>query len=78
MKKKILLISLVLLYIVCIIRLSYLMFYKKNYYNKILETKNNKIIYGSSAPRGRILDRNGNIIVDNIGIKTIIYNRCKC
>ena len=77
MKKKILLISLVLLYILCIIRLSYLMFYKKNYYNKILETKNNKIIYGSSAPRGRILDRNGNIIVDNIGIKTIIYNRLK-
>ena len=77
MKKKILVICLVLLYIVCIIRLSYLMFYKKNYYNKILETKNNKIIYGSSAPRGRILDRNGNIIVDNIGIKTIIYNRLK-
>lgn len=77
MKKKILLISLVLLYIVCIIRLSYLMFYKKNYYNKILETKNNKIIYGSSAPRGRILDRNGNIIVDNVGVKTIIYNRLK-
>ena len=77
MKKKILLISVVLLYIVCIIRLSYLMFYKKNYYNKILETKNNKIIYGSSAPRGRILDRNGNIIVDNVGVKTIIYNRLK-
>lgn len=77
MKKKILLICLVLLYIVCIIRLSYLMFYKKNYYNKILETKNNKIIYGSSAPRGRILDRNGNIIVDNVGVKTIIYNRLK-
>ena len=77
MKKKILLISLVLLYTVCIIRLSYLMFYKKNYYNKILETKNNKIIYGSSAPRGRILDRNGNIIVDNVGVKTIIYNRLK-
>ena len=77
MKQKILLISLVLLYIVCIIRLSYLMFYKKNYYNKILETKNNKIIYGSSAPRGRILDRNGNIIVDNVGVKTIIYNRLK-
>lgn len=77
MKKKILLISVVLLYIVCVIRLSYLMFYKKNYYNKILETKNNKIIYGSSAPRGRILDRNGNIIVDNVGVKTIIYNRLK-
>ena len=51
------------------------MFYKHDYYKKILDTENNKIIYGSSAPRGRILDRNGIIIVDNIGIKTIIYNK---
>ena len=51
------------------------MFYKREYYNKILEQNNNKIIYGYSAPRGRILDTNGNIIVDNIGVKTIIYNK---
>ncbi len=51
------------------------MFYKKNHYQKLLSEKNNKIIYGSSAPRGRILDTNGKIIVDNVGVKTIIYNK---
>lgn len=51
------------------------MVYKYDYYKEILDNKNNKIIYGTSAPRGRIIDRNGKIIVDNIGIKTIIYNK---
>jgi len=75
MKKNILYILVVVIFIVAISRISYLMFYKKDYYNKILEEENNVIIYGASAPRGRILDRNGNIIVDNKGIKTIIYNK---
>ena len=51
------------------------MIIKHDFYEKKLNDKNNSIIYGSSAPRGRILDRNGNIIVDNIGIKTIVYNK---
>lgn len=51
------------------------MFYKKDYYSKRLDETTNVIISGVSAPRGRIIDRNGNIIVDNIGIKTIIYNK---
>lgn len=51
------------------------MFYQDEYYKSILNNKNNKIIYGTSAPRGRILDRNGKIIVDNVGVKTIIYNK---
>ena len=51
------------------------MFYKRNHYQQLLSEKNNKIIYGSSAPRGRILDTNGKIIVDNVGVKTIIYNK---
>ena len=72
MKKNILYILVIITFIIPIIRMSYLMFYKSNYYNKILNDNNNKIIYGSTAPRGRILDRNGNIIVDNVGIKTII------
>ena len=53
------------------------MFYKNDYYEDVLKQKNNKIIYGNSAPRGRILDKFGNIIVDNVGIKTIIYNKIK-
>ena len=75
MKKNILYILVIITFIIPIIRMSYLMFYKSNYYNKILSDNNNKIIYGSTAPRGRIIDRNGNIIVDNVGIKTIIYNK---
>lgn len=77
MKKKLLYILLIIIYIISITRLYYLMIYKKEYYNKILYEKNNKIIYGTSAPRGRILDTNGKIIVDNVGIKTIFYNRVK-
>ena len=75
MKKKLLYILILLVFFISIFKLSYLMFYKSNYYKEILASKNNKIIYGLSAPRGRILDRNGNIIVDNKGVKTIIYNK---
>ena len=61
--------------IVTIIRLYDVMFVKSDYYLAELERKTNRIILGSSAPRGRILDRNGNIIVDNIGVKTINYTK---
>lgn len=47
----------------------------KDYYEKQLDQKQNKIITLASAPRGRILDRNGNILVDNIGIKSIVYHK---
>lgn len=33
------------------------------------------IIYGLTAPRGRILDINGNILVDNKGVRSLIFNR---
>ena len=75
MKKKLLYILVLFFTTITISRLLILMIYKHDYYKKILEDSNNKIIYGYSAPRGRIIDRNGNIIVDNIGIKTIIYNK---
>ncbi len=40
-------------------------------YNKI----NNIYVQGNSAPRGRILDIKGRILVDNKGINTIIYHK---
>ena len=46
-------------------------------YQEKLLNKNNIYIYGSSAPRGRILDCNNKIIVDNIGVKSIYYNKIK-
>ena len=42
--------------------------------NKYL-TLTNKIIKGPTAPRGRIYDRNGVLLVDNIGTNTIIYRK---
>lgn len=57
------------------IRLYYLNNTKSDYYDTRLDEKQNKIITLNSAPRGRILDRNGNILVDNIGIKTIVYTK---
>ena len=49
---------------------------KEEYQEKLL-AKTEVYISGSSAPRGRILDTNGNVLVDNIGVKTIYYNKIK-
>lgn len=34
-----------------------------------------RLFTGSSAPRGRILDVNGKVLVDNVGVRTIFYSR---
>ena len=59
------------------LRLIYLNNYKKEEYTKLLNQKINNYVYGTSAPRGRIIDRNGKILVDNKGIKTIYYTKLK-
>lgn len=48
-----------------------------SYYVKKLKEKTNIYVDGGSAPRGRILDVNGKVLVDNIGVKTIFYNKIK-
>lgn len=48
----------------------------EKYKIKLLE-KTSIYLMGASAPRGRILDTNGNVLVDNIGVNTIIYNKIK-
>ncbi len=45
------------------------------YYIKKVKELNQNIVYGNTAPRGRIYDRNGNLIVDNKGIKVIYYKK---
>ncbi len=54
-----------------------LMIKKQDYYTKLLNNKVNVIIKGNSAPRGRILDRNGNVLVDNVGVKEIVYTKIR-
>lgn len=75
-RKKGLLIGLVsIFFIIVMIRITWLGFIKKDYYNQLLKEKTEIYISGSSAPRGRILDRKGRVIVDNIGVKTIVYHK---
>ena len=51
-------------------------FNNKKYKNKIDELTINTI-KSSSTPRGRIYDRNYNLLVDNVGVKTIYYKKQK-
>lgn len=55
-------------------RFVYLRFYKHDMYVEEYLKVKNKYIYGETAPRGRIMDRNGRILVDNIGVNTVIYH----
>ena len=47
----------------------------REYYLNKARGINEVYVTGSSAPRGRILDINGNVLVDNIGINTIYYHK---
>ena len=60
---------------IALIRYLYISVYKHDYYYEKYLSINNKIVYGINAPRGRILDRNGKILVDNIGINTIVFHK---
>ncbi len=40
-----------------------------------LNKKLNKTVYGTSPPRGKIYDRNYNVLVDNIGVNEIKYKK---
>lgn len=71
--KKFYLIICLILFGVVIGRYSYLAIYKYEYYFDKYLASVNKIVYGLNAPRGRILDRNGVVLVDNKGINTIVY-----
>ncbi len=68
---------LIITFFILLIRLIYINFYEKEKYQQILANKTNTYVYGTSAPRGRILDRNGNVLVDNKGVKTVYYTKLK-
>lgn len=76
MKKKVIYGLLIAFFIICSFKLVSIL-KNKEYYIKLLDEKTNIYVYGISAPRGRILDCNGKVLVDNIGIKTIYYNKIK-
>lgn len=45
------------------------------YYEELLKEKMERIVLGESAPRGRIVDRNGVVLVDNKNVLNIVYHR---
>jgi len=68
-------IVLILFFIVIGVKLFSLQILSYDEYNTKLTSATEKTIEGSSAPRGRIYDRNYNLLVDNKAIKTIYYKK---
>ncbi len=48
---------------------------RQDFYKEKVDRLNLTYVYGESAPRGRIYDRNGKLIVDNTPIKVIYYKK---
>lgn len=77
MRKKFFIISglIVLIFGIFLYRTYTLTYKKHSYYLDKYVALNEIYVTGSSAPRGRILDINGKILVDNIGINEILYHK---
>ncbi len=67
----------ILLFLILSFKLSNVMINEKEKYIASLDKLTYSTVEGESSPRGRILDRNHNIIVDNIAVKTITYIKKK-
>ena len=72
---KILIVLIILLMSILITKLVLVQIVDHEKYSSNLEELTHKVFYSGSTPRGRIYDRNGNIIVDNIALKTIYYKK---
>lgn len=66
----------VLIFAIVILRLGYLQIAQGSHYKQEIKNSEN-ITVNESVPRGRILDRNGKILVDNASKKAITYTRGK-
>ena len=67
----------ILLFLVVTARAFQVMMLDQKKYAKKLEALSYSTVSGSSSPRGRIYDRNYNILVDNKSLKTIVYQKKK-
>lgn len=72
---KILVIIIIIIMTLLLSTLFYVQIIRNRHYKEKLTSLTVNIIEGDSTPRGRIYDRNGNIIVDNTSIKTIYYKK---
>ena len=53
----------------------YFMVSKNDFYQSEYERLSNQYLYGWTAPRGRILDVNGNVLVDNEAVSVLAYSK---
>lgn len=72
---KVLVVIIILMISILFLKLFYLQIIEHEKYKEKLEVLTKKIVEGDTAPRGRIYDRNGNILVDNKSVKTIYYKK---
>ena len=73
----IILVIVLLLFLVVFVKLYQVTIIDHKKYSDQLEKLSYDTVEGESTPRGRIYDRNYNIIVDNIAVKTIYYKKSK-
>ena len=68
--------AIVLIFVLIVLRLGYLQIAQGAHYSQLVKNDEN-ITVNESVPRGRILDRNGKILVDNASKLAITYTRSK-
>ena len=71
------LIGIISLFSIVLIKISSVMVFHQKEYEESLNHLTFSTVTGTSSPRGRIYDRNYNIIVDNKSLKTITYQKGK-
>lgn len=71
----ILIITILFIMTVILVSLFNIQILKHNYYKEVVLEQSKIYVYSNSAPRGRIYDRNGKIIVDNEAVKVIYYKK---
>ena len=65
----------VIIFIIISTFLANIQIINKDKYIKLLDDLKIDEVYSNSTPRGRIYDRNYNLLVDNVGVKTTYYKR---
>ncbi len=65
----------VLIFGLVVVSLVKIIVIDSDYYTNALEELTKTVVYGESAPRGRIYDRNYNLLVDNKAVPTIYYKK---
>ena len=73
----IILVSIIVLFIFLFTKIAFVIIFQSNKYTNELKRLSYNTVSFNSSPRGRIYDRNYNIIVDNKSLKMIVYKKEK-